>query len=105
MQCPFVSTIIHIAFSSVFFCVFVCVDRVYQKFQDKIMMGVNEANFVRKFLFNKAFDSKVDALKNGTEPSAFWEKVVFSKVKAKFGGRIKACVSGSARCPSPRPIS
>ena len=60
------------------------------------MMGVNEANFVRKFLFNKAFDSKVDAIKNGTEPSAFWEKVVFSKVKAKFGGRIKACVSGSA---------
>jgi len=76
--------------------VFMGVPRVYQKFQDKIMMGVNEANFIRRTLFNKAFASKVSSLKEGTEPSAFWEKVVFSKVKAKFGGRIKACVSGSA---------
>jgi len=76
--------------------VFMGVPRVYQKFQDKIMMGVNEANFLRRYLFNKAYDSKVYALKHGTEPSAIWEKLVFSKVKDKFGGRIEACVSGSA---------
>ena len=60
------------------------------------MMGVNEANFIRRFLFNKAYDSKVESIKNGTAPNAIWEKLVFSKVKDKFGGRIKACVSGSA---------
>jgi len=76
--------------------VFMGVPRVYQKFQDKILAGVNEANFVRKWLFNKAYASKVASLASGSEPSALWEKLVFSKVKEKFGGRIKACVSGSA---------
>eukprot|EP01084_Bolivina_argentea_P038774 71691_1 len=76
--------------------VFMGVPRVYQKFQDKINMGVNESNFIRKFLFNKAWNSKVESIKNGTEPSALWEKLVFNKIKDRFGGRIKACVSGSA---------
>eukprot|EP01084_Bolivina_argentea_P056034 102605_1 len=59
-------------------------------------MGVNEANFIKKSLFNRAYNSKVESIKNGTAPSAIWEKLVFSKIKEKFGGRIKACVSGSA---------
>eukprot|EP00484_Ammonia_sp_Unknown_P020908 CAMPEP_0197030740 /NCGR_PEP_ID=MMETSP1384-20130603/9906_1 /TAXON_ID=29189 /ORGANISM="Ammonia sp." /LENGTH=817 /DNA_ID=CAMNT_0042460143 /DNA_START=22 /DNA_END=2475 /DNA_ORIENTATION=+ len=76
--------------------IFMGVPRVYQKFQDKIMMGVNEANFVRRFLFNKAYESKIASIKNQSEANAIWEKLVFSKIKDKFGGRIKACVSGSA---------
>eukprot|EP01084_Bolivina_argentea_P282148 482916_1 len=76
--------------------VFMGVPRVYQKFQDKILMGVSEANLIRRYLFNKAYDAKVESIKNGTEPNGLWEKLVFSKVKEKFGGRIKACVSGSA---------
>jgi len=76
--------------------VFMGVPRVYQKFQDKILMQVNEANFIRRFLFNKAYESKLAAIKSGEEPNALFEKLVFSKIKDKFGGRIKACVSGSA---------
>ena len=75
---------------------FAGVPRVYQKFQDKILAQVNSSNFIRRYLFNKAFESKANSILKREDPSAIWEKLVFSKVGQAFGGRIKTAISGSA---------
>ena len=61
---------------------FACVPRENQRFQDKILA--------------QAYSSKELSLEKREEPSHLWEKLVFSKIKDKFGGNVKAAVSGSA---------
>ena len=75
---------------------FAGVPRVFQKIQDKVMAEVGKSNFIRRFLFNSAYAAKQSAIQQGLPAPSFWEKLVISKVKAKFGGKIKACLSGSA---------
>jgi len=75
---------------------FAGVPRVFQKIQDKTLAEVSKSNFIRRFLFNQAYAAKSSALQQGLPPPSLWEKLVISKVKDKFGGRIKACLSGSA---------
>ncbi len=75
---------------------FVGVPRVYQKFQDKILAGVEQAGGIKKWLFNKAYAAKADALAKGEQPPWLWEKLVFSKIRQAFGGRIDFASSGSA---------
>jgi len=75
---------------------FAGVPRVFQKIQDKTLAEVSKSNFLRRFLFNQAVAAKASSIAQGLPPPALWEKLVISKVKAKFGGRIRACLSGSA---------
>ena len=70
--------------------------RVYQKFYDKVMAQVNSASWLKRKLFAYAFDSKLAALNSGKDPSPMFEKLVFNKIKEKFGGVIRHSTSGSA---------
>ncbi len=69
--------------------------RVWNRLHDKIQLGLSTASPLRKNLFNWAYSSKKAALENG-EASPFWDKLVFSKIKARLGGRVKWILSGSA---------
>ncbi|ETO30003.1 hypothetical protein RFI_07116 [Reticulomyxa filosa] len=64
--------------------------------QDQVWQGVNKSNPIRRFLFSRAYNAKQAALEAGDFPPSFWEQLVFRRVKARFGGQIKACSSGSA---------
>ena len=69
---------------------------MFQKFQDAIMNRVNNANFIVRAMFNYAYKQKLDAVNRRKPASAFWDRLVFSKFRAPFGGRIKFAGSGSA---------
>ena len=68
-------------------------NRIYGKIQDKF----KEATGCKAWLVNKALNSKTAALEaNATYTSGCWDKLVFSKVAALLGGRVKIMVTGSA---------
>lgn len=75
--------------------IFVGVPRVFHRIYDKITQGINESSWPRRKLFEYAFQAKSDAVLKGEE-TPYWDSVVFNKVKARFGGRIRLIVSGSA---------
>jgi len=76
--------------------VFVGVPRVYQKIQDRVLSEVAKSNFIRRAIFNHAYSTKESAIDKGSDSPAIWDKLVFSKVKNRFGGRLRASLSGSA---------
>lgn len=77
--------------------VFVSVPRLLSRVYEKIMAGVKEKDPVRQLLFNWAYSSKLDNLrKDGALTHWLWDRLVFSEIKAKFGGRLRAILSGSA---------
>ena len=44
-----------------------------------------------------AFDSKMKSVHtDGSYESGFYDKVVFSKVKEKFGGKVRLMITGGA---------
>ena len=47
-----------------------------------------------------AYASKKRALDEGRPPPAIWEKIVFSKLRDKLGGRVRYMSTGSAPIPA-----
>ena len=77
--------------------VFVSVPRLLSKVYDKVMAGVKEKNAVKQFLFNWAYSAKRDLLhSDGTLTHWFYDRFVFAEIREKFGGRLRAILSGSA---------
>ncbi|KAJ5068545.1 long-chain-fatty-acid--coa ligase 5 [Anaeramoeba ignava] len=74
---------------------FIGVPRVFMKLYDKIYPKTQEGSLIKKLLFNTALDQKVKALRKG-ESTFLWDKLVFSKTKQAFGGKINIIISGSA---------
>ncbi|MGZ3710429.1 MAG: AMP-dependent synthetase/ligase [Bdellovibrionota bacterium] len=84
----------------------VSVPRVFEKIYSKILGQVDHASPVKKKLFDWALSAGrevLEAKSAGQSPSLFQsaqyelaKKLVFGKVSARFGGRLKFCVSGSA---------
>ncbi|NUM88630.1 MAG: AMP-binding protein [Bdellovibrionales bacterium] len=83
----------------------VSVPRVFEKAYSRINTMALEGPPVKKAMFQWAVKTGKDflaALDKGSVPPmlkleyALASKVVFSKIKARFGGRLKFCVSGSA---------
>lgn len=92
---------------------FVSVPRLYNKIYDKILAGVNEGSFVKRFLFNTIYNRKLGYLKQAEEnidnmdpknPDAQGAidnltsnfDFVFAKVRDALGGRVRMLASGSA---------
>jgi long-chain acyl-CoA synthetase len=89
------------------------VPRIFEKVHNKVVAGAQEGGALKARLVHWAFDvgRRVSALKQaGKEPggllalqNAIAERLVFAKIKALFGGRLRFFVSGSA--PLSREIS
>jgi long-chain acyl-CoA synthetase len=88
----------------------VAVPRIYEKFYSKILGQLEKATGLKRIALQQALRvgreySKV--LQNGLKPSialkaqhAIYDKVLYSKVRERFGGRIRFCVSGGAALSS-----
>ncbi len=76
---------------------FVSVPRLFNRVHDKVKAGVNAKGGFAKWLFNYAFETKLEALrKNGELKHWLWDRLVFAGIREKLGGRVKAMLTGSA---------
>ena len=81
--------------------IFPSVPRLYNMIYDKTMAAVASGTACKSGLFAKALASKVDWLKQGYVTHKFWDALIFSKIKAKFGlDRIRVMITGAAPIPS-----
>lgn len=76
--------------------VFASVPRLYNKIYSGILNAVKMSGSLRESLFNIAFNAKKQAIINGKVPSSIWDRIVFNKIKAKLGGRVRMMVSGAS---------
>jgi long-chain acyl-CoA synthetase len=89
------------------------VPRIFEKVQNKVVMGVRAEGGLKEKIFDWAFGvgREVSRLRQqGREPSGLLAlkyrlatKLVFSKLQDRFGGRLRFFVSGSA--PLSRPVA
>ncbi|XP_060588322.1 long-chain-fatty-acid--CoA ligase 1-like, partial [Ruditapes philippinarum] len=76
--------------------VFFSVPRLMNRIYDKVIAGV-KASKVKQFLFNWAISSKEKELKQYViRRNSIWDKIVFKKIQALFGGKVDIVVTGSA---------
>jgi long-chain acyl-CoA synthetase len=77
--------------------IFVSVPRLFNRLYDKVFAAVKIKGGVAAQLFNMAYNAKRNNLrKNGQITHAFWDKLVFSSIRERLGGRVSYIVSGSA---------
>ncbi|XP_071729803.1 long chain acyl-CoA synthetase 7, peroxisomal-like [Rutidosis leptorrhynchoides] len=76
--------------------IFCSVPRLYNRIYSGIINAVNTSGGLKQRLFNVAYSSKKQAIMNGRKPSAVWDKLVFNKIKAKLGGRVRFLGSGAS---------
>ena len=86
--------------------VLIAVPRVWSKFYDRVNSQFESATGLKKVFVGKAQKSAAKRIaKSGVEcdavaPKGFsdklWDKLVWSKVRARFGGNIRFCMSGAA---------
>lgn len=69
--------------------------RVWSRLHDKLLAAINGGSYIKKQMFHMGFQSKKEALKQG-QSSTFWDTILFSKMKARLGGRVRWIMSGSA---------
>ncbi|KAF3580077.1 hypothetical protein DY000_02034619 [Brassica cretica] len=61
-----------------------------------ITNAVKSSGGLKERLFNAAYNSKKQALLNGKNASAIWDRLVFNKIKDKLGGRVRFMTSGAS---------
>lgn len=73
------------------------VPRLFNRFADVIKERFNEATGLKKSLINKAINSKLEGLRHECKYThGLYDKLVFKKVKAVLGGRVRLAITGSA---------
>lgn len=71
--------------------------RVLNKIYDKIHNGIATAGGVKKKLFDTALKAKARGLKHGKLTNAFYDRLIFNKIKKALGmDHLRFMVSGSA---------
>ncbi|TMW66655.1 hypothetical protein Poli38472_013967 [Pythium oligandrum] len=75
---------------------FISVPRLYNRVYDKIMQGVAAAGGLKKLMFDQAYAAKKAAIADGHKTHAFWDALVFSKIRQVLGGRVELMLTGSA---------
>ncbi|KAJ4850760.1 Long chain acyl-CoA synthetase 7 peroxisomal [Turnera subulata] len=76
--------------------IFLSVPRLYNRIYDGIINAVNSSGFLKERLFKAALNSKKSAIMSGRNPSPMWDRLVFNKIKAKLGGRVRFMGSGAS---------
>ncbi|KAF6256258.1 hypothetical protein COO60DRAFT_1530236 [Scenedesmus sp. NREL 46B-D3] len=82
--------------------VFVSVPRLWNRIYDRVMATMRESNPVKRRLFERAFAYKRAALEAGEQRHVwwrwgpFWDRLVFSKVRERLGGRVKYMTTGAS---------
>eukprot|EP00347_Sterkiella_histriomuscorum_P023487 403334458 len=77
--------------------IFIAVPRILTRIYAKIYEGVRTKGGMAEWLFNKAVETKLHNYKTTGELNhAFYDKVVFKKVRDIFGGNVTTMVCGSA---------
>eukprot|EP01117_Protostelium_nocturnum_P020817 TRINITY_DN95_c0_g1_i1.p1 TRINITY_DN95_c0_g1~~TRINITY_DN95_c0_g1_i1.p1 ORF type:complete len:683 (+),score=236.38 TRINITY_DN95_c0_g1_i1:88-2136(+) len=71
------------------------VPRVWSRIRDKIHQTVRSSGALRQKLFEYGYSSKVSALTSGSS-TAFWDAIIFSKLKKRVGGRVRFILSAAA---------
>ncbi|RHZ45732.1 hypothetical protein Glove_658g22 [Diversispora epigaea] len=76
--------------------IFVSVPRILNRVYDKVMASIKSKGGAAQLLFNTAYNAKKNGLQKGHVDHWIWDKTIFSPIRAKFGGRMKLIISGSA---------
>jgi long-chain acyl-CoA synthetase len=76
--------------------VFASVPRLYNRIYSAITNAVKESGGLKERLFRTAYNAKRQAIINGRNPSPMWDKLVFNKIKARLGGRVRLMSSGAS---------
>ncbi|CAG8537619.1 13126_t:CDS:2 [Ambispora gerdemannii] len=75
---------------------FISVPRLLNRVYDKVMAGVKAKGGVAEWTFNTAYNQKKALLSRGIINHWLWDRVVFTPIRARLGGRVRAMLSGSA---------
>ncbi|KAI8849064.1 hypothetical protein BC829DRAFT_392780 [Chytridium lagenaria] len=78
--------------------IFVSVPRLLNRIYDRVMaQGMNSGSALKTAIFSRALQAKLAHLKaTGSITHPLWDALVFNKVKAALGGRVRIVLSGSA---------
>ena len=79
--------------------IFASVPRLWNRIYDRVLAGVKESGPLARRLYETAYAHKRAALlagRDGGLRGAFWDRLVFSKIRAKVGGRVRLMTTGSA---------
>lgn len=80
--------------------IFMSVPRLYSRIFDRVMAAIREGNALSRKLFEAGFAAKKAALERGDLTGGrfapFWDRLVFSKIAARLGGRVRVMVSGAS---------
>ncbi|XP_058226133.1 long chain acyl-CoA synthetase 7, peroxisomal [Rhododendron vialii] len=75
---------------------FCSVPRLYNRIYAGIINAVKSSGALRERLFNVAYHSKKQAIMSDRRSSPMWDRLVFNKIKAKLGGRVRFMGSGAS---------
>lgn len=76
--------------------IFISVPRLYNRFYEKIHSNFDKITGIKKFLVNQGISTKLGNLSKGYYTHTLWDKLVFNKIKAMFGGNMRLMITGSA---------
>jgi long-chain acyl-CoA synthetase len=77
--------------------IFVSVPRIFNMFYTTIRQRFDSLPYARRQVVSQAVSSKLSSYnETGALTSTVWDSMVFNKIKATVGGRVRLMVSGSA---------
>ncbi|KAK9909434.1 hypothetical protein WJX75_002244 [Coccomyxa subellipsoidea] len=80
--------------------IFTSVPRLWNRIYDRVMGTIRAGNPVARRLFAAAYASKKAALQagdlSGGRFGPFWDRLVFSKIKARLGGEVRIMTTGAS---------